>query len=155
MVEGISVRVLIFEAGDADESILRELFLLLSERTDFQIMELPHKIESRSSPRQEDEQDVLTFPGLKINMREQTVYRNGELVPMSHYEFFTLCFLAKHSRWVFTKQQIYEAVWQEPEGDSNTAVTNIISQIRKKLNPDDPKNGYIKTVVNSGYKFDA
>jgi len=48
---------------------------------------------------------------------------------MSHYEFFTLCFLAKHSRWVFTN--------------------------RKKLNPDDPKNGYIKTVVNSGYKFDA
>jgi len=81
VVEGISVRVLIFEAGDADESVLRELFLLLSERTDFQIMELPHKIRGRSSPRQEDEQDVLTFPGLKINMREQTVYRNGELVP--------------------------------------------------------------------------
>ncbi|MCI8479017.1 MAG: helix-turn-helix domain-containing protein [Oscillospiraceae bacterium] len=54
---------------------------------------------------------------------------------MSHYEFFALCFLAKHPGWVFSKQQIYEAVWNDPDGDGNAAVTNLISQIRKKLNP--------------------
>lgn len=64
-------------------------------------------------------------------------------------------YLARHPGWVFTKQQIYEAVWHDPEGDCNTAITNVISQIRKKLNPYAPKNGYIKTVVNSGYKFEA
>ena len=31
----------------------------------------------------------------------------------------------------------------------------VISQIRKKLNPDDPTHGCIRTVVNSGYKFVA
>ena len=74
---------------------------------------------------------------------------------MSHYEFFTLCYLAKYPGWVFSKQQIYEAVWQEADGDSDAAVTNVISQIRKKLNPDDPTHGCIRTVVNSGYKFVA
>lgn len=72
---------------------------------------------------------------------------------MSHYEFFALCYLAKHPGWVFSKQQIYEAVWDNPDGDGNAAVTNIISQIRKKLNPGNPMHGYIRTVVNSGYKF--
>ena len=56
---------------------------------------------------------------------------------------------------MLSKQQIYEAVWQEADGDSDAAVTNVISQIRKKLNPDDPTHGCIRTVVNSGYKFVA
>lgn len=150
MVEGISVRIMILEAGEADESILKELFTLLAARTEIQVVELPQKTDDREQPKQE----VLSFPDLEIYMKEQAVYKNGELVPMSHYEFFTLCFLAKHPGWVFTKQQIYEAVWQEPEGDGSAAVTNVISQTRKKLHPDTPKDGYIKTVVNSGYKFE-
>ena len=101
------------------------------------------------------EASILTFSDLEIHVREQTVYKSGILVPMSHYEFFTLCYLAKHPGWVFSKQQIYEAVWQEADGDSDAAVTNVISQIRKKLNPDDPTHGCIRTVVNSGYKFVA
>ncbi len=97
----------------------------------------------------------MTVSDLEIHVREQTVYKAGVLIPMSHYEFFTLCYLAKHPGWVFTKRQIYEAVWQEADGDSDAAVTNVISQIRKKLNPDDPTHGCIRTVVNSGYKFVA
>ena len=48
---------------------------------------------------------------------------------------------------VFSKQQIYEAVWDNPDGDGNAAVTNIISQIRKKLNPGNPMHGYIRTIL--------
>lgn len=95
----MSVHVLMFESGDADEAILQELFLLLSERTDLRVMDLPKRIESSA----DSVKDVLNFPGLEINIKEQTVYKNGELVPLSHYEFFTLCFLARHPRWVYTK----------------------------------------------------
>ena len=83
------------------------------------------------------------------------MYKNGRLIPMSHYEFVTLCFLAKHPGWVFSKQQIYEAVWQESEGDGSSAIANIVNRIRKKLNPDNPKDGYIKTVVNGGYEVEV
>ena len=145
------MRILILEVEDADKSILRELVTLLSERTNIQVVELFQEIESGEGSRQE----VMSFPDLEIHVKEQTVYRNGRLIPMSHYEFFTLCFLARHPGWVFSKQQIYEAVWQDPKGHGDAAVTNIISQIRKKLHPDNPKNGYIRTVVNSGYKFEA
>ena len=142
----MSMRILILEAGDTDESILQEIITLLSQRTDIQLSELSQEAEYN--------QKVLSFPGLEIHIMEQSVYRKGELIPMSYYEFSTLCYLARHPGWVFTKQQIYEAVWREPEGDCNTAITNVISQIRKKLDPYAPKNGYIKTIVNSGYKFE-
>ena len=145
------MRVLILVVEDADKSFVHEIVTLLSKRTDIQPVELPWDTEYNNCYRQE----ILSFPGLEIHIKEQTVYRDSNLIPMSYYEFSTLYFLARHPGWVFTKQQIYEAVWNEPEGDCNTAITNIISQIRKKLYPDDPKSGCIKTVVNSGYKFET
>lgn len=150
VVEGISVCVVILETGGADESFLRELLSMLSRRTDFHAIKVHQGLTSGSS-----EREVLTFPDLEIHLKEETVYKNGRLIPMGHYEFVTLCFLAKHPGWVFSKQQIYEAVWQEPEGDGSSAIANIVSRIRKKLNPDNPKDGYIKTVVNGGYKFEV
>ena len=145
------MRVLILETSESDKAVLEDVFEMLSDRTGLQIVDLPYDAENCNR----QEQQVLTFSDLEIHVREQAVYKNGVFIPMSHHEFFTLCYLARHPGWVFSKQQIYEAVWQEPEGDSDAAVTNIISQIRKKLNPDDPTHGCIRTVVNSGYKFVA
>lgn len=91
---------------------------------------------------------VLTFSKLEIYLKEQVVYYSGELIPMSHHEFFTLLYLAQHPGWVFSKKQIYEAVWKE-SGDGGAAVTNVVSQIRRKIG-----DKYIRTVIGSGYKFE-
>lgn len=93
--------------------------------------------------------DTLTFPDLEIHVHEQLVYQDRILIPMSHHEFFTLLYLAQHPNWVFSKEQIYKAVWKEA-GDGGAAVTNVISQIRRKIG-----DGYIKTVIGSGYKFEV
>lgn len=97
---------------------------------------------------------ISSFPGLEIHHQKQKVYCNGASVPLSHYEFFTLCYLAEHPGWVYSKTQIYEAVWKEPGEDCGAAVTSVICQLRRKLWPENPKGGYIHTVMNSGYKFD-
>lgn len=96
-----------------------------------------------------NEKTVLTFPSLEIHVHEQLVYQERILIPMSHHEFFTLLYLAQHPNWVFSKEQIYKAVWKE-SGDGGAAVTNVISQIRRKIG-----DGYIKTVIGSGYKFEV
>ena len=93
--------------------------------------------------------NVITFSGLVVHMKEQTVYKNGEEVSLTHHEFFTLAYLIQHPGWVFSKEQIYEEVWKENPEHCGTAVTNVISQIRRKLG-----EGYIKTVIGSGYKFE-
>ena len=145
------MHVLILEISESDKAVLEDVFEMLSDRTGLQIVDLPYDAENCNR----QEQQVLTFSDLEIHVREQAVYKNGVFIPMSHHEFFTLCYLARHPGWVFSKQQIYEAVWQEADGDSDAAVTNVVSQIRKKLNPEDPTHGCIRTVVNSGYKFVA
>ena len=92
--------------------------------------------------------DILTFHNLEIRINEQTVYHNGIPVPLTHHEFFTLLYLAQHPSWVLSKEQIYEAVWKADPEHCGAAVANVISQIRRKIG-----DGYIETVVNSGYRF--
>ena len=91
---------------------------------------------------------LLTFPRLEIHIREQTVYHNGISVSLTHHEFFTLTYLASHPSWVFSKEQIYEAVWKEHSMNYGSAVTNVVSQIRRKIGDE-----YIETAVGSGYRF--
>ena len=58
--------------------------------------------------------------------------------------------VARHPGWIFTQEQIYEAVWHEFPEDCGAAVVNIISQLRRKMGPGSP----IRTVPHSGYKFE-
>ena len=97
----------------------------------------------------------LSFPDLEIRLKEQTVSCNGQLVTLTHHEFAVLAYLARHPDWVFSASQIYEAVWDRDGEHRGTAVASVIDQIRRKLTPDTPKGGYIRTVLGSGYKFNS
>lgn len=92
--------------------------------------------------------DTLTFPNLEIRINEQTVYHNGIPVPLTHHEFFTLLYLASHPSWVLSKEQIYEAVWKADPEHCGAAVANVVYSLRRKIG-----DGYIETVIGSGYKF--
>ena len=91
---------------------------------------------------------VLTFSNLEIHINEQTVYHNGVPVPLTHHEFFTLLYLAQHPSWVLSKEQIYEAVWKADPEHCGAAVANVVYSLRRKIG-----DGYIETVVGSGYRF--
>ena len=97
----------------------------------------------------------LSFPNIEIRLKEQTVFCRGRLVTLTHHEFAVLAYLARHPGWVFSASQIYEAVWARDGEHCGTAVASVISQIRRKLTPDTPKGGYIRTVLGSGYKFES
>ena len=91
---------------------------------------------------------VLTFPNLEIRINEQTVYHNGIPIALTHHEFFTLLYLAQHPSWVLSKEQIYEAVWKANPEQCGAAVANVVYSLRRKIG-----DGYIDTVVGSGYRF--
>ena len=92
--------------------------------------------------------DILTFPNLEIRINEQSVYHNGIPIPLTSHEFFTLLYLAQHPSWVLSKEQIYEAVWKADPEHCGAAVANVVYSLRRKIG-----DGYIETVVGSGYRF--
>ena len=100
-----------------------------------------------------DADPVLEYSGLCIDsLRHQASYQGQEIPLTENYEFHTLAYLASQPGRVFTKEQIYRAVWKEEPVDVSSAVFCIIRNIRQKLREVTTKE-YIQTVWGVGYKF--
>lgn len=72
---------------------------------------------------------------------------------MTNYEFEILYLLAKKPGQIFSKEQIYDQVWDTPYYGAVDNVMSLIRRIRKKIEPDPSKPIYVLTVWGIGYKF--
>ena len=96
---------------------------------------------------------ILQYSGLCIDPDKHQISYQGSVLPLTEtYEFQTLVYLASQPGRVFTKEQIYQAVWKEEPVDVSSAVFCIIKNIRQKLRKVTTKE-YIQTVWGVGYKF--
>lgn len=94
-------------------------------------------------------QPVIRQGHITIDPQSYTVTLSGEEIRLYPKEFDVLHLLVQCHGWVFSHEQIYEAVWQEEAIGCERVVYNVICQLRKKLkNPD-----MIQTVIGRGYKF--
>ena len=98
-------------------------------------------------------QNVIHCGDLQINAQEHWVKREGTMISLTPKEFDILYFLAKNKGVVFTKEQIYQAVWDKDYLLDDSNIMAFIRKIRKKIEktPDDPE--YILTIWGIGYKF--
>ena len=90
---------------------------------------------------------------LSDEMKIRSVTRMGQAVSLTPKEFDILYFLAENRGEVFTKEQIYKAVWSENYLLDDSNIMAFIRKLRKKIepNPDEPK--FILTIWGIGYKF--
>lgn len=136
-------KILVLSVSDNEEYILDKILTIMETGIEMKQCTL------------DSSKAVITFPGLEIRLKERAVYRNEQLTYLTHREFAILTYLAHHPGWVFSAGQIYEEVWGEDGENCGTAVASVIGQICRKLTPDMPKAGYIRTVLGSGYKFEV
>ena len=96
---------------------------------------------------------TVEIRGLCIDKDARRVYVNGEEKIMTNKEFDLLTYLAERPNRVFTKDDLFRAIWaMEAVGDTAT-VTVHIKKIREKIevNSSDPQ--YIETIWGVGYRF--
>ena len=78
------------------------------------------------------------------------------MVDLTAKEFDILALLITHPQRVFTYELIMELVWNEDVTFySRKAVSNHMSNLRKKLKRTPDGLEYIKNVVSVGYKFEV
>ena len=101
-----------------------------------------------------DADPVLEYSGLCIDsLRHQASYQGQEISLTENYEFHTLAYLASQPGRVFTKEQIYQAVWESDYLLDDSNIMAFIRKLRKKLEPDPDDPVYILTIWGIGYKF--
>ncbi len=96
---------------------------------------------------------TITAGGLSIDGTGREVRKDGRLLELTAKEFDLLLFFAENQGKVFTKKQIYHAVWKEEYAFDDNNIMVHIRRLRKKIedNPENPK--YILTVWGVGYKM--
>lgn len=97
--------------------------------------------------------NVISLRGLKVDLDNFSVVKNGEEVKLTAKEFHILRMFASSPGRVYTKAQIYSIVWEDDYyGDEN--VINVhMRRLREKIEDDPSKPEYIKTLWGIGYKL--
>ncbi|MFC0301800.1 response regulator transcription factor [Virgibacillus soli] len=98
--------------------------------------------------------DVYQTGGLVIDDESKSVTVDGEQVHLTPVQYKILTFLTANAGRVFSIEEIYEKVWNEPSFRPENTVTVHIRKIREKIeiNPKEPK--YLKVVWGIGYKIE-
>ena len=96
---------------------------------------------------------VLYVHDLQIDLDKQRVLKDDTEIELTEIEYQILVLLASNRQKVFSVQNIYESVWNEPYfSSSNNTVTVHIRNLRRKLEPDLKESKYIQNVWGRGYR---
>lgn len=123
----------------------------------FSPMELIARVKSllrRASMHEPQSKESYRVGGLELNILSKSVTVDGVEVKLTATEYKILELLMANMNQVFSIDQIYEHVWQEPNINGENTVAVHIRKIREKIeiNPKEPK--YLKVVWGIGYKID-
>lgn len=97
---------------------------------------------------------VYRTGGLLLDETRREVFVEGEPVRLTPVEFGILSLLIKEPGRVFSIQQIYEKVWNEPAINPENTVAVHIRRIREKIEIDPKEPKYLKVVWGIGYKIE-
>jgi DNA-binding response OmpR family regulator len=102
----------------------------------------------------ETKNDVYSTGGLVIHDDSKTITVDGDAVHLTPVQYKILKLLTANAGRVFSIEEIYEKVWNEPSFNPENTVTVHIRKIREKIeiNPKEPR--YLKVVWGVGYKVE-
>ena len=99
------------------------------------------------------ESRVLTFKNLTLNHDTRQVVVNDTEVTLTVKEFDILELLLRYPKKVFTRENLFTAIWGEDYFGEDNTVNVHISNLRQGLSKADKNTEYIKTVWGIGFKM--
>ncbi|MEF3191681.1 MAG: homeostatic response regulator transcription factor HsrA [Campylobacterales bacterium] len=96
--------------------------------------------------------NIIEIENLIIDPDEEKILYNGVEIELKGKPFEVLTHLARHRDQIVSKEQLLDAIWEEPELVTPNVIEVAINQIRQKM--DKPLNiSTIETVRRRGYRF--
>ena len=120
-------------------------------RSNFSSLSSSEQKSSGSSCKQTKQ--TLQYKDLTMYPEEFSAFIGESELPLTRREYLILELLMENPGKVFTKNNIYESVWNEEFLGEDNAVNVHISNIRQKLSKLHPNETYIQTVWGIGFKM--
>lgn len=99
-----------------------------------------------------DDKDI-TIGALKLKKASRRAYINDTEIVLTNKEFDLIYFLAKSPDTVFTKEELFNEIWNYDSMGETSTITVHVNRIRDKIKEIDPNLDFIHTVWGRGYRF--
>lgn len=144
--DAVHTRVELLRAG-ADDYIVKPF------DTEELLARLEAVLRRNGGGREDRGERKLVFKDIAIDLEEHRVTVSGQEITLTRREYLILELLMSNPQKVFTKNNIYESVWNEEFMGEDNAVNVHISNIRQKLANANKEETYIQTVWGIGFKM--
>ena len=135
-------KILVLTFEDSEEKILNHIISCVSTGVRaFQVIE--------------NAKTNLSYGDIVILLDKRELFRKQEKIDLSFIEFEILHLLMRSPGRVFSKEQIYDIIWNEPYSGDYNVVMRHICNIREKIEDDPGHPLYIQTVRGVGYRFNG
>lgn len=97
--------------------------------------------------------EVLSYKNIQLfpDLRKVTVCGEELSLTMREYEILTL--LIRNPEKVYSRENLYELVWQDGYYGTDHTVNVHVSNLRKKIKEHDPLEDYIQSVYGIGFRL--
>ncbi len=118
----------------------------------FQFEELMARINALMRRAGGHAQPEIRLGPISVDLSAQRVYRDGEEVELTTYEYKVLNYLVMHPDEVVTKTDLSEHIYEEDADRDSNVIEVFIGRLRRKLDPDGTLNP-IETLRGRGYRL--
>ncbi|GIN19798.1 response regulator transcription factor [Siminovitchia fordii] len=101
--------------------------------------------------------ETIRLKHIEVRTKDFTVHdtETGEEILLTQTQYGLLRYFVTHLNQILTKEQLYEAVWQEPYMDGDKTLMVHIRYLREKIEKDPSEPHIIETVRGIGYRVRA
>jgi DNA-binding response OmpR family regulator len=96
---------------------------------------------------------VYVIDGVRVDLSERRVERDGRVVELSKREFDLLAALIEADGAVLSRRDLLERVWDMRSDPGTNVVDVVVSRVRRKLDVGGTHS--IRTVIGEGYRVEA
>ena len=102
----------------------------------------------------DEKKNVLQIGDIILDSYNVKVLVRDEEIELTSIEYGILKFLMDNAGRILTKNQIFEAVWNEEFLSGDNTIMVHISRLRDKIEIDSRNPKYLKTIRGLGYRFE-
>ena len=102
----------------------------------------------------EKDEEVISVKHLEINLKNKTIINtnNDQEILLTQKQYALLNYFVVHGNQILTKEQLYEAVWNEEYIDGDKTLMVHIRYLREKIEEDPSHPEIVETIRGIGYR---
>lgn len=109
--------------------------------------------EHQSEDRREIDNLVQNFKNIQFDADSFEISNATETIRLAKKECQILQMLLQHPKKIFTKEELYELIWEESYLPGDNTLKTHLSNLRKKLHQLAPNHEYIETIWGVGVRL--